>query len=114
MESEIIKIKPYQRKCVKINETVVVVSTIAMIVTGCATVSAINDMGKQIETDHDHMKGTVEYFNIWLGNPKLISVYEKSIRINPMFLLVCTVGSVRFVCSLEITQIFWCIFHDFP
>ena len=81
--------------------------TVAMIVTGCATVSAINDMEKQIETDHDHMKGTVEYFNIWLGNPKLISVY-------PMFLLVCTVGSVRFVCSLEITPIFWCIFHDFP
>ena len=104
MESEIIKIKPYQRKCVKINETVVVVSTVAMIVTGCATVSAINDMEKQIETDHDHMKGTVEYFNIWLGNPKLISV----------FLLVCTVGSVRFVCSLEISQIFLCIFHDFP
>ena len=58
------KIKPYQRKCVKINEIVVVVSTVAMIVTGCATVSAINDMEKQIETDHDHMKGNAEYFNI--------------------------------------------------
>ena len=72
IESEIIKIKPYQRKCVKINEIVVVVWTVAMIVTGCATVSAINDMEKQIETDHDHMKGIVEYFNIWLWNPKHI------------------------------------------
>ena len=72
MESEIIKIKPYQRKCVKINETVVVVSTVAMIVTGCATVSAINDMEKQIETDHDHMKGNAQFVNIWLWNPKLI------------------------------------------
>ena len=40
---------------------------VVIIVIGCATVSAINDMGKQIETDHDHMKGTVEYFNIWLS-----------------------------------------------
>ena len=64
MESEILKIKPYHTKCVKISETVVVVSTVAMIVTGCATVSAINDMEKQIETDHDHMKGNEELFNI--------------------------------------------------
>ena len=56
------------------------VSTVAMIVTGCATVSAINDMEKQIETDHDHMKGTVEYFNIWLENPKLISVFFWSVQ----------------------------------
>ena len=64
MESEIIKTKPYQRKCVKINEIVVVVSTVAMIATGCATVFAINDMEKQIETDPDHMKGNAEYLNI--------------------------------------------------
>ena len=66
--------------------------TVAMIFTGCATVSAINDMEKQIETDHDHMKGNVEYFNIWLWNPNHISV--------------CRMGTVRFVYSLEITQLF--------
>ena len=48
------------------------VSTVAMIVTGCATVFAINDMETQIETEHDHMKGNAEYFDIWLWNPKLI------------------------------------------
>ena len=77
--------------------------TVAMIVTGCATVSAINDMEKQIETDQDHMKGNAQFVNIWLWNPKLI-----------LFLSVCTMGTVRFVYSLEITQIFWCIFHDLP
>ena len=38
--------------------------TVAMIVTGCATVSAINDMEKQIETGHDHMKGNAQFVNI--------------------------------------------------